>query len=212
MRGADDPRRRAVPQRRARDHDARAGAHHGAALDHHRGGRPQGGAGARGAKGRHRQDLGRHPRRQVQEADPRDLWRHHRRGAQARTAGHRAHLRSRGRQGADARRDRRVRARRSRQRHRRRVRGHVQAAPEPDPHAEPAGSRREDGSELAAGGPAGRRVREARSGQHRPAAGAGLLRDSGAQPGEAQCRGRAHHARNRRQQAVGSARGDGRTW
>ena len=35
------------------------------------------------------------------------------------------------------------------------------------------------------------------------------LRDSGPQPGEAECGGRAHHARNRRQPAMGSARGDG---
>ena len=94
--------------------------------------------------------------RQVQEADPGNLWRHHRRGAQSRLAGHRPHLQSRGRQGAAARRDRRVRARRSRQGHRRRAGGHVPAASEPGPHAEPAGSRREDGSELVAGGPAGR--------------------------------------------------------
>ena len=33
-------------------------------------GRPQGGGGTRGAQGRHRQDLGRHKGRQVQEADP----------------------------------------------------------------------------------------------------------------------------------------------
>ena len=45
---------------------------------------------------------------------PATLWRHHRRGAQAGPARHRAHLRSRRRQGADARRRRRVRARRSR--------------------------------------------------------------------------------------------------
>ena len=44
---AGDSRGRAVPQRRARDHHARAGTHHGAALDHHRGGRAQGGGGAR---------------------------------------------------------------------------------------------------------------------------------------------------------------------
>ena len=37
-----------------------------------------------------------------------------------------------------------------------------------------------------------------------------FLRHSGAQPGEAECGGRAHHARNRRQPAVGAARGDGR--
>ena len=36
-----------------------------------------------------------------------------------------------------------------------------------------------------------------------------LLRDSGAQPGEAERGRRAHHARHRRQQAVGCARGDG---
>ena len=111
-----------------------------------------------GAQGRHRQDLGRHPRRQVQEADPRNLRRHHRRGAQAGPADHRAHLRSRGRQGAHPRRDRCVRARRSRPRHRRRTGGHVQGAPEPGAHAEPAGPRREDGSELAARQPAGRRA------------------------------------------------------
>ena len=38
-------------QCRARDHDAGAGAHNGAALDYDRGGRPQGGAGRRGAQG-----------------------------------------------------------------------------------------------------------------------------------------------------------------
>ena len=46
----DDPRRRQVLQRRTRDHHAGAGAHHDTALDHHRGGRPQGGAGARAQK------------------------------------------------------------------------------------------------------------------------------------------------------------------
>ena len=39
-----------------------------------------------------------------------------------------------------------------------------------------------------------------------------FLRHPGAQPGEAECGGRAHHARNRRQQAVGSARRRWRTW
>ena len=65
-----DSRRRAVSQRGARHHDARAGAHHGALLDYDRGGRPQGGGGDCGSQGRHRQDLGRRPGRQVQEADP----------------------------------------------------------------------------------------------------------------------------------------------
>ena len=88
-----------------------------------------------------------------QKLTPEHLWRHHRRGAQARAAGHRAHLRARRREGAHACRDRRVRARRSRQGHRRRTGGHVQAASEPDPHAEPAGSGREGGPQLAAGGP-----------------------------------------------------------
>ena len=60
----------------------------------------QGGAGARGAQGRHRQDLGGQPGRQVQEADARALRRHHRRGAQERAPRHRAHLRARGREGA----------------------------------------------------------------------------------------------------------------
>ena len=47
------------------------------------------------------------------------------------SARHRAHLRSRGREGAHPRRHRRVRARRSRPRHRRRAGGDVQAASEP---------------------------------------------------------------------------------
>ena len=75
----------------------------------------------------------------------------HRRGAQARAAGHRAHLRARGREGADSRRDRRVRARRARPGHRRRAGGDVQAAAGPGPHAEPAGPRREGGPRAGCG-------------------------------------------------------------
>ena len=45
--------------------------------------------------------------------------------------------------------------------------------------------------------------------QHRSAAGAGRLRDPGAQPGEDERGGRAHRARHRRQHAVGAARRDG---
>ena len=44
MRGQTIPGAARFLQRRARHHDARAGAHHGAVLDHDRGGRPQGGA------------------------------------------------------------------------------------------------------------------------------------------------------------------------
>ena len=80
-------RRGALLQRRARHHRARAGTPDRAVLDQHRGGRPQGGAGARRPQGRHRQDLGRRPRRQVQEAHAGNLRRHHRRGAQARACG-----------------------------------------------------------------------------------------------------------------------------
>ena len=208
----DHTRRRAVSQRRARHHHAGAGPHHRATLDQDRGGRPQGGAGARGAQGRHREDLGRHPRRQVQETDPRSL---RRRSSTRRTSATCASRRTsstwRTRR-ADARRPRRVRARRPRQGHRRRNGGDVQAAPEPGADAEPAGPRREGRSELAAGRHAGRRRGQSRKDQHRPAAGAGVLRHPGAQPGEAECGGRADRARDRRQSAVGTARGDGRTW
>ena len=135
------------------------GRTHRAVLDHDRGGRPQGGAGARGAQGRHRQDLGRHPRRQVQEADPRNLRRHHRRERTSRACGSpRTSSISRTPKGLHPRRDRCVRARRSRPGHRRRTGSHVQGAPEPGAHAEPAGPRREDGSGLAARQPAGRRA------------------------------------------------------
>ena len=47
----DDSRRRAVSECRAWDHDARTGAHNRALLDYDRGGRSQGGGGARGAQG-----------------------------------------------------------------------------------------------------------------------------------------------------------------
>jgi imidazolonepropionase-like amidohydrolase len=77
--------------------------------------------------------------------------------------------------------------------------------PNLDPYAEPAGPRRQGGLELAEGGTAGVGYRSVGEGQYRSAAGAGFLRNSGAQPGEAQCRGRAHHARHRRQPAVGRA-------
>jgi imidazolonepropionase-like amidohydrolase len=52
-----DLRRRAVPERRAGNHHARAGADDGAVLGHERGGRAEGGGGARSPQGRHRQDL-----------------------------------------------------------------------------------------------------------------------------------------------------------
>ena len=84
-----------------------------------------------------------------------------------------------------------------------------QGATVPHPHAQSAGSRGEEGLELAAGGSSSRRIRETRRGQQRQSEGAGLLRDSGPQPGKVECGGRARHARNRRQPAVGSARGDG---
>ena len=107
-----------------RHHHAGARPHHRTALDQQRGGRPQGRRGLGQPQGRHRQDLGRQPRRQVQEADARDLRRHHRRSPQARPARHLAHLRPRRREGTGQGRCRRVRARRSRQGHRRRA-GHV---------------------------------------------------------------------------------------
>ena len=53
-------------------------------------------------------------------------------------------------------------------------------------------------SELAAGGPSGRGIREACGGQQRRSEGASFSRDSGPQPGEAECGGSARHARNRR--------------
>ena len=58
-------------------------------------------------------------------------------------------------------------------------------------------------------GHVGRGVREARGGKYRPAEGAGLPRHPGPQPGEDECGRRAHHHGNRRQPAVGRARGDG---
>ena len=73
------------------------------------------------------------------------------------------------RQGADARRARRLRARRSRHGRRRRDRRHVQAAPESRPQSEPAGPRREGGPELGATGHDRRGVRQARGDQYRPA-------------------------------------------
>ena len=102
-------------------------------------------------EGRHRQDLGRYARQQVQEADAGPLWPDHRRGAQEGPPRHRAYLRSGGRQGPDPRRRRCVRARRPRPPDRRRVPGAVEAAPEPGAGAEPAGSRRQGRSELDEG-------------------------------------------------------------
>ena len=85
-------RRGQVPQRGARHHHAGAGPHDSAALDSNRGRSRQGGAGAGGPQGRHRQDLGRRLARQVQEADPGNLRRHHQGSAAKRIARHRAHL------------------------------------------------------------------------------------------------------------------------
>src|SRR5439155_14168383 len=48
-------------------------------------------AGARRTQGRHREDLGRHTGRQIQETLSGPLWRGHRRGAQARPSRH-AHI------------------------------------------------------------------------------------------------------------------------
>ena len=61
----------------------------------------------------------------------------------------------------------------------------------PGPHAQPPGSGREGRPWVAAGRPAARRARQARGGEHRPAGGAGRLRDPGAQPGQAERGGRA---------------------
>ena len=105
-----------------RDHDAGAGTLGRAVLDQQRRRRAQGRPGARRAEGRHRQDLGRRPRREIQEAHARPVWTDHRRGAQARSAGDRAHLHARRCEGAAAGRHRRVRPRRARPRHRRRGR------------------------------------------------------------------------------------------
>ena len=113
VRAEDHPRRAALPARRPGDHHAGTGAHGDPVLDHDRGGGAGGRPGARRAGGRHRQDLGGRPRRPVREDDARAVHGGHRRGAPARTAGHGPHLRSRGRQGPAARRDRRVRPRRA---------------------------------------------------------------------------------------------------
>ena len=54
------------------------GPHGGSVLDHERSRGPEGRAGARRQEGRPRQDLGRRPGRQVQEADAGAVWRDHR--------------------------------------------------------------------------------------------------------------------------------------
>ena len=95
MRNEVDPRRRALLQRRTRHHPEGADAPD--VPDRHRGGGPQGGAGERGAQGRHHQGLGRRPRRQGPEGHAGKICRRHRRGAQARHARHRAHLQHGGR-------------------------------------------------------------------------------------------------------------------
>ena len=121
---------------------------------------------------------------QVQEAHARPVWADHRRGAQARSAGDRAHLHARRCEGAVAGRHRRVRPRRARPRHRRRGAGAVQEAAERGRRPEPSRSRRQDRRELVARQPFGRGVQEASGGRHRSAGASGAVRHSGAQPGE----------------------------
>ena len=69
--GGDHSRRPALPDGRAGHHDAGAGTHGDSLLDHDRGRGAGGSAGARRARGRRRQDLGRRPRRPVREDVPR---------------------------------------------------------------------------------------------------------------------------------------------
>ena len=141
---------------------------------------------------------------------PRPLRPDHRRGAQERPPRHRAYLRSRRRQGADPRRRRCVRARRPRPPDRRRVPGAVEAAPEPRAGAEPAGSRRQDRSELDEGRRLGRRnTRSSRRPTSTNAIHGSVPRHPGAQSGGDEQGRRAHRARHRRQPGLGAARGDG---
>ena len=128
----------------------------------------QGGAGARGPQGRHRQDLGRRLARQVQEADAGDLRRHHQRGARKNGLRVTAHIfeledaKGLMRAGLDAFahgvRDKDIDDE---------VVGDGEAAPEHRADPEPAGPRREDGPELAEGRHAGRGGGKAREGQRR---------------------------------------------
>ncbi len=76
----DHSRRGAISERRARDHHARTRAADSAPLDRDRRRGPPERAGTGRAKGGHRQDLGRRPAGQVQEAHPGNLWSDHRRG------------------------------------------------------------------------------------------------------------------------------------
>ena len=105
---------------------------------------------------------------------------------------------ARGREGPAASGHRRLRARRARQGHRRGVRGADEGTPEGRPRAEPARSRRRGRPELAERQRAGRGVEEAAGRGDRPPGRATGVRDPGAQPGQAQCRGRADRARDRR--------------
>ncbi len=135
---ADAAGRGAILHRRPRHHDAGARTLGRALLDHQRRRRAQGRPGARRPEGRHRQDLGRRPRRQIQEADARPVWTDHRGSAQARPAGDGAHLHAGRRERPAAGGNRRLRPRRARPRHRRRGAGAVQEASERGRRAEPA--------------------------------------------------------------------------
>ena len=199
----DHPGRRAAAHRGTRDHDARARPHRRPVLDHERSRGPQGGAGARREEGRLRQDLGRRSRRQVQEADAGALWRRHRRGPQAQAPRHRPHLCARGREGAAAGGPRRLCSRRARQGHRRRVRRADEGSARTSslvPNLPDRGVATD--LELAERDRSRRGVEETAGGGHGSAGRATGVRHSGAQPREAQCRGRPDRPRHRRQRRL----------
>ena len=150
-RGREDPWRGALLHRGPRHHGSGAGTHDGAAL---------GDDGRRGARRRCDEEAAKKVdiikiwvddrMGTVKKLTPEIYARGHRRSAQEGPADDLAHLHARGCEGHAARRSRRVRARRARQGPGRRVHGAREAASEPRPRSEHAGSRRADGPQLAA--------------------------------------------------------------
>ena len=207
-----DPRRRALLQRRTRHHPQRADAPD--ALDRDRGGRPQGGRDNAGARRSTSSRSGSTTAKARSRSSPRNnMPPSSTRRTRPASASPRTSSTGR-REGADPRRARCVRARRSRQGRRRRDRGDVQAASESRAQPEPAGPRREGGSELDEAGYAGRRIRKAAKAENidqlpQVQAFHGIQARN---LGEDERRGRRASSRHRRQPAPGARTRRWRTW